>query len=95
MPNELLEYFKEKYSKNNKDVVAEQMKKQKVKNTIFDLCKEYLSNVGQIFEFEVDSKLLPYAIEAINEEPLKSMYDIAQSTTETIFIANLKEISFE
>lgn len=94
MSNELFEYFKEKYSKgNDKDATLEQMNRQRVKNNIFNLCKEYLTGAGQVFKFEVSSKDLPYAITAIDEEPLKSMYNIVQ-VSETLFVANLKEISF-
>lgn len=94
MSNELFDYFKERYSKNNdKDATLDQMNRQRVKNTISKLCKEYLTQAGQIFKFEVSLKDLPYAIVAIEEEPLKSMYDIVQ-ISETLFVANLKEISF-
>lgn len=94
MSNELFDYFKERYSKNNdKDATLDQMNHQRVKNTISKLCKEYLTQAGQVFKFEVSLKDLPYAIVAIEEEPLKSMYDIVQ-ISETLFVANLKEISF-
>lgn len=94
MSNELFDYFKERYSKNNdKDVTLDQMNRQRVKNTISKLCKKYLTQAGQVFKFEVSLKDLPYAIVAIEEEPLKSMYDIVQ-ISETLFVANLKEISF-
>ena len=94
MGNELFEYLKERYSKNNdKDVTLENMNRQKIKNTISDLCKEYLTKAGQVFEFEVSKKDLPYAIVVIDEEPLKSLYSIEQ-ISETLFHATLKEISF-
>ena len=94
MSNELFDYFKERYSKNNdKDATLYQKNRQRVKNTISKLCKEYLTQAGQVFKFEVSLKDLPYAIVAIEEEPLKSMYDIVQ-ISETLFVANLKEISF-
>ena len=92
--SELLDYLKEKYSKNNdKDVTLEQMNRQRIKNTISAVCKQYLVEAGQVFQFEVSKKDLPYAIIAIDEEPLKSMYDIIQ-VDETLFVASLKEISF-
>lgn len=94
MANELFDYFREKYSKDNdKDITLEQMNRQRVKNGIFNLCKEHLTEAGQVFKFEVSQKDLPYAIVAIDEEPIKSMYDIMQ-ISETLFVANLKELSF-
>lgn len=93
MSNELFDYFKEKYSKGDKNETLDQMNRQRVKNTISKLCKEYLKQAGQAFTFEVSPKDLPYAIVAIEEEPLKSMYNIVQ-TSETLFVASLKEISF-
>ena len=92
--SELLDYLKERYSKNNdKDATLESMNRQKVKNAISSLCKEYLTQAGEVFQFEVLKKDLPYAIVVIDEEPLKSMYDIVQ-VDETLFNATLKEISF-
>lgn len=94
MANELFEYFRERYSKDNdKDITLEQMNRQRVKNAMFNVCKEHLTGAGQVFKFEVSKKDLPYAIIAVDEEPLKSMYDIVQ-VSETLFEANLKEISF-
>lgn len=94
MSNELLDYLKDKYSKgNDKNATLEQMNRQKVKNTISSLCKKYLTEAGQVFIFEVSRKDLPYVIIAIDEEPIKSMYDIVQ-ISETLFKVNLKEISF-
>ena len=91
--SELFEYFKEKYSKNNdKDTTLEQMGRQKVKNAISALCQEYLTEAGQVLKFEVSRKDLPYAIIAIEEEPLKSIYNIVQ-VSETLFEVSLKEIS--
>lgn len=95
MSNELFDYLKERYSKgSDKDATLEQMNRQRVKNTISDLCKKYLTNAGQIFKFEVSQKDLPYVIVAIEEEPLRSMYDIMQ-VSETLFTASLKELSFD
>lgn len=95
MSNELFDYLKERYSKgSDKDATLEQMNRQRVKNTIFDLCKKYLTDAGQIFKFEVSQKDLPYVIVAIEEEPLRSMYDIMQ-VSETLFTASLKELSFD
>lgn len=95
MSNELFDYLKERYSKgSDKDATLEQMNRQRVKNTISDLCKKYLTDAGQIFKFEVSQKDLPYVIVAIEEEPLRSMYDIMQ-VSETLFTASLKELSFD
>lgn len=95
MSNELFDYLKERYSKgSDKDATLEQMNRQRVKNTISDLCKKYLTNAGQLFKFEVSQKDLPYVIVAIEEEPLRSMYDIMQ-VSETLFTASLKELSFD
>ena len=45
MSNELFDYLKERYSKgSDKDATLEQMNRQRVKNTIFDLCKKYLTD---------------------------------------------------
>lgn len=92
--NELFDYFKEKYSKTNeKNNTLEQMKRQKVKNALSSICDEYLEEAGQILKFEVSPKDLPYVIIVMDEEPLKSLYDIVQ-VSETLFEACLKEIDF-
>jgi hypothetical protein len=92
MSSELFDYIKEKYSKSGeKSATLEQMSRQRVKNTISNLCKKYLQEAGQVFTFEVTRKDLPYAIIAIDEEPLKSMYNI-QQISETIFQVSLKEL---
>lgn len=92
--SELFDYLKENYTKGaEKSKTAEQMKRQKIKNTISSLCNEYLTEAGQVFKFEVSERELPYVIIVIDEEPLKSMYDIIQ-VSETLFEASLKELSF-
>lgn len=89
-----MDYFKEKYSKTSeKNTTLEQMKRQKVKNALSTLCDEYLVDAGQVLKFEVTPKDLPYLIVIIDEEPIKSMYDIIQ-VSETLFEASLKELDF-
>lgn len=93
--SELFDYIKEKYSKSNdKNTTQEQMNRQRVKNTITKLCKKYLQMAGQVFTFEVTKRDLPYTIVVIDEEPLKSMYNIVQ-VDETLFEVTLKEFSFD
>lgn len=92
---EFSDYLKEKYSKkDDKNVTLDQMQSQRVQNTISSLCKKYLTEPGQVFRFEVALKDLQYVIVVIDEEPLKSMYDIMQ-ITEIIFEARLKELAFD
>lgn len=91
MASELFEYFKEKYFKSyDRNTSLELMKRQKIKNEISDLCKEYLTDANQIFKFEVSMADLPYVIVVIDD--LKSMYNISQ-VSETLFEVSLKEIS--
>ena len=91
---ELVEYLKNKYSKDaDKRETLDQMNRQRVKNVISSLCEKYLTESGQVFAFEVMPKDLPAAIVVIDEEPLKSMYDISQ-VSETVFNASLKELEF-
>lgn len=94
MSNELLDYFKEKYSKGyDKNAMRDKMNSQKVLNEISSLCKMYLTDAGQVFRFEVNKKDLPYVIQVIDDESLSSMYNIVQ-VSETLFDVSLKEITF-
>ena len=90
----LYDYFRENYSHGaDKNRTAEQMKRQEIKNTISALCEKYLTDAGQVFTFEVAEKDLPYVIVVIDEEPLKSMYNIIQ-VSKVLFEASLKELAF-
>lgn len=87
---ELLDYFKSKYGKNT-STSEDQMNKVNVKNTIAELCEEHLTDIGDVFVFEVLPKDLPYVVTVIDEEPLKSKYIINQ-ISKTLFEAMLKEV---
>lgn len=90
--SELFDYLKHHYSKGDeKRETLEQMNRQRVKNVISSLCERYLTESGQVFCFEVASKDLSAAIIVVDEEPLKSMYNITQ-VSETLFQASLKEL---
>lgn len=86
-----MEYFKNKYYKKNVSSSEDNMNKTNVKNTISELCEEYLKDVGDVFTFEVLPKDLPYVVAVIDEEPLKSKYIINQ-ISKTLFEAMLKEV---
>lgn len=86
---ELFDYIKERYLRSDKSDVVDMMERTKVKNTINDLCSKYLKDAGDIFEFEVSKHDLTYAVEVVEEEPLKSMYEIYQISP-TIFSAKLR-----
>ena len=94
MASEFSLYLKERFLKGkDKNATVEQMNRQRVKNAISDLCQQYLTEAGQILKFEVSPKDLPHAIIVIDEEPLKSMYNIIQ-VDETLFEASLQELAF-
>ena len=87
---ELFDYFAGKYKK--KSLYSEdQMAKTLVKNTISNLCEEYLVNIGDVFTFEVLPRDLSYAVMVIQEEPLRSKYNINQ-VSKSMFQASLKEV---
>lgn len=86
---ELTEYIKEKYFKKNSNESKDLMQRQKVKNAIQTICDSKITGPDEMLEFEISPKDLPYATEVIMEEPIKSKYDIVQ-TSETLFIARLK-----
>jgi len=88
---ELMDYFREKYSKNDRSETKDMMGKQKVKNTISDLCEKYIQDSEDTFTFEVLPSDLSYALSVVNEEPLKSKYLIYQ-ISDTLFIARLKSL---
>ena len=92
---ELLDYFRDKYSKaGNKSAMQDSIAKQRIKNSISSVCEKYLHNAGDHFTFEVSDKDLPYALAVIDEEPLRSRYDIIQ-TGANLLCASLKEIKVE
>lgn len=88
----LFNTIRDRYSKSGeKNVVLEQMARQKIKNRISALCEEYLEEAGQVFTFEVAEKDLSNTIAVLDEEPLRSMYDIIQ-VSESLFEVRLKEL---
>lgn len=87
---EILNYFKEKYSKNNSET-EDMFRKSTVKNSICSICDTYLTEVGVELEFEVLPRALPFAVSVLEEEPLKSKFVIEQ-VSKTIFNAKLREI---
>lgn len=88
---ELTEYIKERYFGNNKSESKELMKKQKVKNAILMVCDKYIEDTEEVLTFEVKPSDLPYVSEVLLEEPLKSKYQIMQ-TSDTLFVAKLREL---
>lgn len=94
MPSELFEYIKSNYlNKQDRNAMKEQMERSKVKNTLIQLCDKHLTEAGQVFTFEALPRELPHVIAVIEEEPLKSKYNIYQ-IEETLFEASLKELDF-
>lgn len=87
---ELLDYFKGKYGKKT-SIAEDQILKVSVKNAISDLCEEHLLEAGYVLTFEVLPEELPYAVVVIEEEPLKSKYEISQ-VSKTLFKAMLREV---
>ena len=89
---ELLNYFVDRFKKQSL-YSEDQMARTLVKNTIASLCEEHLVNVGDIFTFEVLPRELAYAVMVVDEEPLRSKYDITQ-ISKTMFQATLKVVEF-
>jgi len=87
---ELLDYFVGRFKKP-KSFSEDQMARTLVKNTISRQCEEHLVDVGDVFKFEVLPKDLSYAVMVIQEEPLKSKYDI-QQIDKSIFQATLRVV---
>lgn len=88
---ELFDYVKNRYSRQNKSETRDMMEKTRVKNSVESLCSANLEEAGDIFEFEVSQKYLQYMVSIIEEEPLKSKYEIRQ-TSPTMFSARLLEV---
>lgn len=86
---ELLDYVKERLSKNDRSETQEMMEKTKVKNSVIEFCDKYLTEAGMSLEFEVAQKDLNHIVTVISEEPLRSKYDIVQISP-TMFSASLK-----
>lgn len=85
---EISEYLKERMSKSDNSTTKDLMNKQKVKNSILQICEEYLQEDGDTLTFEVLPKDLPYVSVVILEEPLKSRYIINQISN-NLFVAQL------
>lgn len=88
---ELMEYFKERYMKSSNNSTKDLMQKQKVKNAVLKLCDEYIKDSDDIFTFEIVPSDLQYAAEIVDEEPLRSKYQIVQ-ISDTLFTAKLREL---
>lgn len=88
---ELLDYFKNRFKKDEYDDYEEQKLKNKVKLDISKTCEDNLSDTEDYVTFEVLPKALPYAVTVIEEEPLKSKYVITQ-IDKTLFHAVLREV---
>ncbi len=77
--------------KNDSSETKELMQKQKVKNGILNVCDSKLKDTDELLTFEVLPSDLQYVAEVIDEEPLKSKYQIVQ-VSETLFTARLREL---
>lgn len=86
---ELTEYIKERYFKKGSNDSKDLMHRQRVKNAIQTMCDSKIQGPDEVLQFEILPRDLPYATEVITEEPLRSKYDIVQ-TSETLFLAKLK-----
>lgn len=92
---ELLDYIKERYSRaGDRGEIQESMNRQRVKNSIVEICEKYLKNSGDEFTFEVLGRDLSYALIVIAEEPLSSRYDFVQ-VDESIFKATMKSFDLD
>mgnify|MGYP007034298168 CR=1 FL=1 len=90
---ELLDYFKEKYMKSDSGNTKDLMRKQKVKNEILRICDKLIESSDEVLTFEILPQDLPYVAEILDEEPLKSKYQIIQ-ISDTLFSAKLVEMEF-
>lgn len=91
---EFAECFKERYSRSKVNNQKDLMEKQKVKNAILKSCEQYLQEADEEYTFEVLPKYLPYVVEVVMEEPLKSRYIINQ-ISDTLFVAKLQEVELD
>lgn len=88
---ELLDYIKGRYLKSDSSETKDLMQKQKVKNGILNVCDNYIDSSDELLTFEVLPSDLQYVAEILDEEPLKSKYQIIQ-VSETLFTAKLREM---
>lgn len=88
---ELLDYIKGRYLKSDSSETKDLMQKQKVKNGILNVCDNYIDSSDELLTFEVLPSDLQYVAEILEEEPLKSKYQIIQ-VSETLFTAKLREM---
>ena len=91
--NELLDYLKEKYGKKQ-SISQNMITKTSVRNSISKICEEYLEDANYILVFEVDPKMLEYAVMVIDEEPLRTKYVFTQ-VSKTLFQAELREVEID
>ena len=89
--SEFSDAIKQRYFKPKNLEIQDKMNKQRVKTTILTLCEEHIKEAGDVLIFESGARELQYVVEAINEEPLKSKYNILQ-ISETLFQSSLVEI---
>jgi predicted nuclease of restriction endonuclease-like RecB superfamily len=92
--SEFTEAVKEKLFRSRNTETQSRINKQQVKASILNLCDEYIKDNGDILTFESTAFELPYVVEAITEEPLKSKYNISQ-ISETLFQARAIEFELE
>ena len=88
MMGELSEYIRERFAKSSNDETKDLMNKQRVKNSILQVCEKHLQDEDDVLTFEVLPKDLPYVVSVIMEEPLKSRYIINQISN-NLFAAKL------
>lgn len=87
---ELMEYVKERYSKNDRSDTKDMMDKQRIKNSILAVCDNHIKGEDSLV-FEVLPSGLQYAVAVVTEEPLRSKYDILQ-ISDTLFMARLRSV---
>lgn len=88
---ELFDYLKNRYIKTDSSETKDMMQKQRVKNGILNVCDKHLYDTEELLTFEVLPSDLQYVAEILDEEPLKSKYQIIQ-VSETLFTAKLREL---
>ena len=91
--SELTEALRGRFLKNRNSETANRISKQQVKAALLSMCEEYLKVPGDVLTFESTKSEIPFVIEAIIEEPLKSRYYIMQET-DVLFSARLIELDF-
>ena len=91
---EFSEAVKQRYFKPKNAEIAEKMKRQRVKSAILSTCEKYLQSDGDVLTFEVLKGELPYVVEAITDDIIKSRYIISQ-VSESIFTAKMIEVDLD